>query len=777
MSRWDSKSDFTTTMSSPLHYLDDPDRKRPQWKTSGNGLIPAHNAVIEPPESGALLEYWNILKRRKWTLLLVAFLGIVTGVLISLPQTSMYQARASLEIQEFNENVLNKGFDSGNNNQNSDTETYFHTQIKLLQSESLLERVITKLNLHDNGAGNKNNRKTFQAVRSMLGLPEPVNIPEMDRLSQLMAENLSVRVSGRTRIVEILYVARDPVLAAKVVNVLANEFIDLCQEMRWRSTQRTGEWLTNQLAEMKVKLEKSEAELQAYAGASGLMANSGKDTIDETKLRQFQEELSKAQGDRVVRQSRFELANSTSAESLPEVLDDSTLRDYKIKLTELRRQRAELSATLTPAHYKVRQIDDQIAAVRDALERERSSILRRIQNEYETAQRREALLAEACAAQAKIVNEQSNRAIHYNMLKHEVDTTRQLYELLLQRVKEAGVASAMRAGNILIVDPAKPPLVPYKPNFFMNAAIGLLTGMFAGLGLVLFRERSDLTFRTPGETAMYLNVPELGVIPMHGSNLMSRLLRVGQHRNRLAAQPDILTVSPPKECLELAVRGEKWSPIAESFRAALPSILFRQDRTRPRVIVLTSAAPNEGKTTVVSNLALAIAEITGSVLLVDGDLRKPRLQTIFDANNRRGLSDILTNPGPLDPAQIDELIRPTSVPGVSFLPSGLVREHVSNAFYSRSLPQFLRIARGKFDTILIDAPPILQIPDARLLGRFADGVILVVRAGQTTRGMVLEAKQRLNEDGTLILGAILNSWRRKNVPKYGYTNQAYTNQG
>src|SRR5262249_37840375 len=151
--------------------------------------------------------------------------------------------------------------------------------------------------------------------------------------------------------------------------------------------------------------------------------------------------------------------------------------------------------------------EDQIQTLRDALNRERASVLRRIKNEFETARRREALLTEACATQTKIVTEQSNRAIHYNMLKHEVDTTRQLYKLLLQRVKEAGVASAMRAGNILMVDPAKPPLMPYKPNFLMNAAIGLLVGTFAGLGLVLFRERSDLTFRSPGELTTFLNLP------------------------------------------------------------------------------------------------------------------------------------------------------------------------------------------------------------------------------------------------------------------------------
>lgn len=754
-------------MSNLPHYLDDPDRKPSEWRNVAVGLSAQYPAA-DPPDSGALLEYWNILCRRKWTLLLLAFLGLLTGVLFSLPQMPLYQARASLEIQEFNENALNKGFDNSNQPP-SDVETYFQTQIKLLQSESLLERVIKKLHLHDDTSSSNYTNSIFRTVRLWLGRPEPAQVPEMERLTQKMASNLTVRVSGRTRMVEILYVAKDPTLAATVVNVLANEFIDLCQEMRWQSTQRTGEWLTNQLAAMRIKLEKSEAELQAYAGASGLLANAGKDTIEEIKLRQLQEEFSKAQTDRMVRQSRFELASETPAESLPEVLDDITLRDYKIKLNDLRRQRAELTATLTPAHYKVRQIDEQILTMKDSLEKERMSILRRIKHEYDTARRREGLLTEASASQTKIVTEQANRTVHFNMLKHEVDTTRQLYELLLQRVKEAGVASAMRVGNILIVDPAKRPLAPYKPNFSMNAAIGLLTGMFAGLGLVLFRERSDLTFRSPGEASLYLKVPELGVIPAGGSSLMGKLLRVGQ-RSKAEAPNRVLLDMEKKECLELAVQQEKPSPISESFRATLPSILFRQDGLRPRVMVLTSAVPNEGKTTVASNLAIAIAEITGSVLLIDGDLRKPRLQNIFDVGNRCGLSDILTSLGPVDMPMIEKLVQPTSVPGLCFLPSGTAQQRVSSAFYSRNLPQFLRMARTRFDTILIDSPPVLLTPEARLLGRFADGVILVIRADQTTRGQALEARQRLAEDGIVVLGAILNNWRRQTMSKYGYNS-------
>jgi len=296
-------------------------------------------------------------------------------------------------------------------------------------------------------------------------------VAKKQELIRQAARNLTVRASGNSRLLEVMYESPDPKQAADFANTLVSEFIVQSQEMRWKSTQRTAEWLTNHLDEMKTKLEQSEGQLQDYARSSGLSFTSEKENLSESRLKEIQEELSKAQADRIANQSKFEEAKSKPADSLPEMLEDPTMREYRQKLTELQRQYVELSATLTPAHYKVQRVQAQINELSSEMQKERSNVLRRIGNEYAAALRRETLLSKAHDEQQQVVAEQSSKAIHYGTLKREVDSSRQLYESMLQRVKQAGLASAMRASNVLVVDPAKPPLLPYRPSYPMNGLV------------------------------------------------------------------------------------------------------------------------------------------------------------------------------------------------------------------------------------------------------------------------------------------------------------------
>ena len=262
-----------------------------------------------------------------------------------------------------------------------------------------------------------------------------------------------------------------------------------------------------------MKLEKSEERLQRYARQSGLLFTDEKDSVAEQRLAQLQAELSRAQGERISKQSRFELARGVEPESLPGIVDNTTLRGYQVRLTELRRELAELDSRFTPAHQKVKGAAAQVGELEAALEAERSHIIERIRNDYEAALRRERLLADDYANQARLVSEQAGRSIQYNIYKREVDTNRELYDNLLRRVKEAGVASAMRAGNIRIVDRAQPPRTAVKPDHRINSLLGLLGGLLLGVAFVIVSERADRTLRQPGDISNYLRVPELGVIP------------------------------------------------------------------------------------------------------------------------------------------------------------------------------------------------------------------------------------------------------------------------
>jgi len=778
-------------------------------------LVPAPAAVpekplgyAEPPSRyareyladaapGGLLEYWGILRRRRGAVFLFAFLGVVAAILVTVPQTPVFQARASLEIQTLNQDFMNMRQVSPVSEGSTD---YFsndiQTHIKLLQSDALLQRVIDKLKKNQP-------RDLYQPTdristwRRALNLPQPKPADAREEALAMARGSLKLRAAGQTRVVEILSDSTDPRLAAAFANSLANEYIDQSMEARWQTSQRTSEWLSRQLEDMRIKLERSEDQLQAYARQTGLLFTGDKDkqNVSEDKLRQLQQELSKAQADRIGKQSRYELAQSAPPETLPDVLNDTTLRDYQTKLTDLHRQEAELGEVYKPEYSKVTKIRAQILAIEIALNRERKAITDRIANDYREALRREKLLSSDYGNQAKLVTTESEKSIQYNILKREVDTTRQLYESMIQRVKEASIASAMRASNVRVVDTAEIPKSPYKPRLPVNAVLGLLAGVFFGVAYVVMRERGDRTLQAPGDAQFYLNIPELGVIPEARSG-NRRTLAYGSRRRVAAAaaasasaatsvgvaEPEVAhspaaplglngASNGTRHRIELITLQRKLSMAAEAFRVVLTSILFSgENGGRPRVLAMTSAGPMEGKTTVSSNLAIALAEIRRKTLLIDADLRKPRIHQIFNLPNDRGLSNLLSE-GTLGGNNLLGIVQETDVPDLFVLPSGTASAG-GTLLHSPILPDLLKRFKREFDMVVIDTPPMLQMPDARVVGKLSDAVIMVVRAGQTTRDAAVAARERLSEDGTRVLGIILNDWNPKKSPNgyYGYSN-------
>jgi len=319
----------------------------------------------------------------------------------------------------------------------------------------------------------------------------------------------------------------------------------------------------------------------------------------------------------------------------------------------------------------------------------------------------------------------------------------------------------MRVSNVLVVDTAKPPLLPYKPNLPMNSALGLFCGIFAGVAFALVRGHSNHRILAPGETQVFLNLPELGAIPM------AQIGAGASHDTALAS-------TSSSDSPELATWQRKVSLLAECFRTTLTSLLLPvQNGGHPQVVLLTSPAVGDGKTMVASNLAIAIAELGRKVVLIDGDVRRPRLHQVFGMSNDRGLADVLSAKTPPGTIPLAELARETKVPGLYLLSSGTKTMTTSSLFHSSSMALLLERLRTEFDMILIDAPPMIWLADARVLGRIADGVVLVLRAGRTTHESALFAMQRFAEDGTRVLGTILNNWDPKNNEGYyGYKDCA-----
>lgn len=732
----------------------------------------------ESSDTHEFLEYWQILRRHKGGFVFVAFLGALSGFLVTLPQTPIYQAHASVEITVPKENALNFKDAAATDNLFDYLDNYIQTQVRVMQSSSIAALTIAKLKAEHRPELWDNPGRLF-AWRKALRIPAPTLAAGGERSDTLPQHSLQVRIIPNTRIVDVICDSTNPVFAAAYANTLTSEYIQRTLEVRSEGTDSTREWLARQLDDLKGQVERSEQRLQAYSQASSLIYTSEKDSVAGEELKTVQDQLSTARAERIAKQSQYETVSSAPVELLAGLIGSPAIEGYQGKLWEMRQELLKLNAIYTPAHPKIVQIRAQIQELEALIEQERKSGLARIRAELEAAQLREKMLASTYATESRRVTDEAGKAIEYNMLKRDADTYRHLYESMLETAKETDIVSAMRTSNIRVIDQALPPGAPYKPSMSTNIALGLLSGMFMGLVFIFVLEHADLSLKAPGDAALYLKVPELGVIPVNSAPATKSVYSGSKSMASILPPPNGEPIverveegfglrGGEKEQSELVAWQHKLSMMSESYRAALTSILLcSRNGDRPRTIVFTSAGPSEGKTTTVTNMGIVLAEINRRVLLIDADMRKPRLHEIFNVPNTWGITDLLREQTPIETLPPEALARPTGIPGLFVLPSGPATVSISNLLYSARTTELLRHFRREYYAVLIDTPPMMQLADARILGRVADAVILVVGAGRTTRDAARAAKLRLTADGIRVLGAVLNRWNPKSASSYG----------
>ena len=718
--------------------------------------VPPASQFGEAP-SGGLLEYWRIIQRRKGAVIVITCLGMLAGLLYTLPQTPVYQADTLIEVQAMNENFLNMrdvnpNADAGGG---GDSEDDLQTQVRILESAALRKRVIKRLAADAKTVPPKKTR--LDAWREALKLT-PSTPPTAESIVANAADGLGVRAQPNTRLISISCDSTNPQMAADFLNTLTEEYKLLNVENRWKATEFTGDWLKSQMEDLKIKLEKDGDALQAFASRNGLMITGEKDNAAEDRVKLFQDELSRAQAGLIDAQSKAENANHAPDDSVPEVLDDSTTMSIRTQLMDLRGQLALLSGTYTPEYSKFKNLQEQISTEEEELAKARKAVIGRIQNDYETAKQREKLLRDQYDGAVAVVNQQADDVAHYNILKREVDTDRTLYDDMLQRVKEASIAAALKASNINVVDPAVAPAGPYKPSATDNTVLGLLLGLGFGVGLVVLLDRADRTIQEPGDVQAILGIVELGLVPSSSAELnRPRGLKSAVAGGDDSLQSNILIAGKNRN-----------SALSESIHATLTSILYSGASGQfPQAIVFASPAPREGKTTIAANLAIALAEIHKRVLLIDADLRRPRLHQIFDLDNATGLVDLLRQSQPIQ-GSLGGAIHATAVANLSVMAAGHAGRGDPTLLHSTRLGEIIQVCRGLFDAIIIDTPPMLTMADARVIARHADGLVMVVRANQTSRDSLRDAIRRFSDDRTRILGAILNDWNPKKSGRYGY---------
>lgn len=767
---------------------------RPAGRARNPSGVPTPADFKDEQPEPTIGDYWAILAKRKFRILLVGVVGAIAALLLSLPGTPIYQARASLEVDPPSGDPLYARSGMAAMPSPSSAEFYIATRIEILESRSLLRRVVGKLKLDARPEFHYSTDR-LSAWRRALELPPAPAVPAYERALSVAASSYKIVPSRNTGIVEVVSEWPSPRLAADFANTMAEEFIQSSLEARWQAAERSEEWLGQQLEKLRIQLEQSEEDLRRYARESGLMFVSDDENVSEQKLSQLQAELLRAQAERIAIQSRFELITTRLPEELSEMIDPA---NYLIQRNELRRQLAELRTTYTLAHYKVKRVEAQLAQLGQTIENERANKLEQIRNEFEAAQRRERLLAAGYARQARLVSDETGKSIQYNILNREVDTYQQLYDHLLRQVKEAGVLSAMSASNIRIVDPAVAPKKPVRPDHLSSALLGLLTGLLSGIALAFISDRRDRTLREPGDARACLGLPELGVVPAYRGSRRApatrrkKVMRLRFQRSSRTARLTFSSTNGSEKPLRngaASVELMSWqappSHFAECFRVAATSILFASAaNANGRTFTVTSAHAHEGKTSVASNLAITLAGVHGRVLLVDADLRRPRLHHIYGVPNVWGLSNLLRETQPPRDCGVDALSLRTDIPGLFLLPSGTATESIATLLHTGSASELVKRLREHFDVVIFDSPPMMEFCEARVLGQLSDAVVLVLCAGGTSRDDARAAAERFAEDGTVVLGTILNQWDTPDSKKQaasvyyyrGYNSARYPRQ-
>jgi capsular exopolysaccharide synthesis family protein len=561
-----------------------------------------------------------------------------------------------------------------------------------------------------------------------------------------------------TRLIDISFTAPDPRLAAKVANEIVRTYIDSTLEFKIKTTKDAIDWLTKRVKEEQKKVEETEVALLKYRDEEELVADLSDEAgvVNAQNLAQLQTQLVEMEANRVEAETRYMQAlkmkdNPEELDSIPEVLSNSLIQEIKRMEVDLLNQLSELSKKYGRKHPKMLAIRSELESLKERRESEIDQVINSLRNDYKLAIAKEKSLRETFEEQKEKSLDLNRKAIKYRVLKRQAESARHMYDLLINRLKETSLSEDIKTSNIRVIDKAVAIGGPINMNTRNITRKYILFGLMAGIGFVFLLEFLDNTFKNPEEINQYLDIPYLGLIPAYDKSVHD-----DEHHT------DLITLISPR------------STTSESYRAIRTSILFSSADVVPQIIVVTSAGPSEGKTSCASNLAVTMSQAGARVLLLDCDMRRPRIHTIFGVSRNVGLSNIMVGTAPAEKA-----IFTTKVPNLDIIPSGPLPPNSSEILGSKKMRSFLESVRKKYNRIIIDTPPISILTDAVVLSNAADGMLLVIRAGETPRQMILGSVDKLRTVNAHILGAILNGIDagREGYYYYKYGKYYYYGEG
>jgi polysaccharide biosynthesis transport protein len=747
-------------------------------------------------EEGArmrLLELWRTVRKHKWMIVTIA--AIVTSIVTIEAHRArpVFSATAIIELGKENTTMV-KSNAGDVVIQTDDTDLYYpemsiKTKMLKLTSEPLLEDVVVSLKLDTNPkfsdvGGKKSYWEAFEALGSRLSgqkQEEPARTiiestpvesnedirrspEESERLAPfvgIIAGGLEVEQIKDTRALKVTYTHTDPDITAAVTNAIAQIFIDSSFRSRTEKFTNASDWLDRTTRELKTKVQQAEQSLADYTRTHNIFSTEGKETLTTEKLSSLHEQATRAETDRILKQSVYEEVKAGRGASLPAAFQDQKINGLQAKLDELQAQSDRLNLKYGPDNPMIQEIRQQIETTKSQIESSRRALEEKLKGEYELTLRDETSLKNALNLAKGEAVQQNQDAIQYNILKQEVETNKQMYQDFLQKTNQARVEVAQQHNSLRMIQPARVPRAPVGPGRLRTIMFGFLLSCAGGIGLAFFLEYLDNSIKTVEDVGRYVKLPALGVIPAMASSQSRRLNKQNAKKLMSGSGPDRATETPqPAGMMALDSR----STAAEAYRVLRTSMLLSAADRPPRTILVTSGQAGEGKTTTVVNTAISLGQLGASVLIIDCDLRKPSTHKLLNVEHHHGLSTYLSRD-----TEISELIQKLPIGNLSLLPCGPIPPNPAELLSSNRMKTMLATLSETYDHILIDSPPLLSVADSVILSTLVDGVILVVHGGKSTRISARRARQELTSVGAKIFGVVLNNLDvRRDGYEYNY---------
>src|SRR5258705_2088884 len=747
-----------------------------------------------------LLDYWRAVRKRLWLVISIVALITMLSVVYVARKPDIYQAESRVQVDLENSGALvgKTPYVFGPTND----PTYFNTQLQILISPGLMRRVVKALDLEHNPDFFKGNstqkRSTWQTVKGMIGLGSPSkpddntrakdelelrntgtvsvaheDLAEAKRLAPYVAAILGgLKVdplkqprewTKETRLNAMRNPDPDPEVAARVVNAIAKTYVFNNLEKKGETNTSTAEFLEKRIAELQQKVRTDEEKLVNYAKNNQIISLEPNQNTVAERLAGLNKQLLEAENERIEAESKYNAARTGGAVNALADLDAKQVNETESKMADLRQKRAQLMVDATEEAPEVKEVDQQIAELdrqaKDLRARKSSTILTNLETVYRQTLGREQELRKSFEKQRSETLTQNEAAINYRIIQQEIETNKTLLENLLQRSKENDVIMASKPNNISVVDYAITPEGPIGPNRTRPVFVALFLALGLGVGLALLLESLDDTVHSTEEVERLLHLPALAVIP-------AALGKNG--KRRLLAGPGALQKrnGNPGDNPELLMNVDGRSPLAESYRHLRTSVLLSTAGRAPRSLLVTSSLPGEGKTTTAVNTAVSLAQTGASVVIIDADMRRPRLRSIFGLSDRAGLSSILSSE--LSEAELLAMVSQAPVAGLHGLTAGPIPPDPAELLGSEQMHRLMINLQSKFNHVVVDSPPVSSFTDGVLISSMVDGVLLVVHGGKSSRHVVKRSRQLLQDVGAKIFGVVLNNVNLQSHDYYYY---------